>query len=480
MDVINFKGVVFLEILIGKGGEIKVVPVFKGEEKVSKGDELYSYIVEKELFKGKLGETYSDISPRGENIVFLGLGEKDKIDSEYLRRAFHNVAKELNRLKVETAEVKLDDTMDLLAVSEGLLQSEYSFEKYLSEKKTNLTLDTFYLDVEDKENAQESIKEAQNIIEGVFLARDLVNEPAITITPKELANRAREELEAVGVEVEVLGKKQIESLNMKAFLSVSKGSANEPQFIVMKWMGDKDSNEKLAFVGKGLTYDSGGYSLKPTSGMVTMKTDMAGSASVIGAMKTIALSNVKKNVIGVVAACENLISGEAYKPGDVIGSMSGKTIEVLNTDAEGRITLADSLYYAASVVKADKIVDIATLTGACIVALGDINTGAVTNNQELMEDVVEASKASGEPVWQFPTNEEYKKALKGDIGDLKNSTGREAGALTAGLFLGEFVDDTPWVHLDIAGTSYMEKAKGYLPKGATGVPVKTLYNLAKM
>lgn len=470
-----------MEILIGRGGEVEVIPVFEDDKEVSKATQLYSYILEKELFKGKVGETYSDISPKGENIVFLGLGEKDKLNPEYLRRAFNNAAKELNRLKVKSAQVNLDNTMDILAISEGLLQSEYSFEKYLSEKKTNLTVEKFYLNIADKKEDTESfIEEAKNIVQGIFLARDLVNEPAITMTPKELANRATKELEAVGVEVEVLGKKQIESLNMKAFLSVSKGSANEPQFIVMKWMNDKDSDEKLALVGKGLTYDSGGYSIKPTSGMVTMKTDMAGAASVIGAMKTIALSNVKKNVIGVVAACENLISGEAYKPGDIIGSMSGKTIEILNTDAEGRVTLADSLYYAATIVKADKIVDIATLTGACVVALGDVNTGAVTNNQELMDTLIEASKVSGEPVWQFPTNEEYDDCLKGTIGDLKNSTGREAGALAAGLFLREFVDNTPWVHLDIAGTSYMEKARGYLPQGASGVPVKTLYNLAKI
>lgn len=475
-----------MEILVGKGGDVEIVLVFKGEEP-QKGKELYNYLSDKELFKSALGDTYSDISPKGENIVFLGLGEKEKLNVESLRRAFFKAAKELNKMKVESAFVSLKSLESIssneigLSISEGLLQAEYSFEKYLSEKKTFLTLNKFYLDGQSNtEEIEKGVSEAQNIINGVFLARDLVNEPAIVITPKELANTAKRELEAVGVEVEILGRDEIEALNMKAFLSVSKGSANEPQFIIMKWNGDKNSDKKLALVGKGLTYDSGGYSLKPTSGMVTMKTDMAGSASVIGAMKTIALSKVEKNVVGVVAACENLISGEAYKPGDVIGSMSGKTIEVLNTDAEGRITLADSLYYAATVVKADKIVDIATLTGGCVVAFGDVNTGAVTNNQELMDTVMEASKLAGEPVWQLPTNDEYKEALKGTIGDLKNSTGGSASALTAGLFLQEFVNDTPWVHLDIAGTSDLEKARGYLPKGATGVPVKTLYNLAKI
>lgn len=476
-----------MEILVGKGGDVEVILVFKDTKNVSNGQELHDYLTSKELFKGNLGDTYSDVSPKGENIVFIGLGEKDKLNIESLRKVFFKVAKELNRIKIESAFVTLDEFEGIptneisLAISEGLLQAEYNFEKYLSEKKTSLTLKQFYLNIADnKDDVEKGIKEANNIIKGIFLARDLVNEPAMVMTPKKLANTAKEELEAVGVEVEILGRDEIEALNMKAFLSVSKGSANEPQFIVMKWNGDKSSNEKLALVGKGLTYDSGGYSLKPTSSMVTMKTDMAGSASVIGVMKTIALSGVVKNVVGVVAACENLISGEAYKPGDVIGSMSGKTIEVLNTDAEGRITLADSLYYAATVIKADKIVDIATLTGGCVVAFGDVNTGAVTNNQELMDTVIEASKLAGEPMWQLPTNDEYKEALKGTIGDLKNSTGGSASALTAGLFLQEFVNDTPWVHLDIAGTSDLEKPRGYLPKGATGVPVKTLYNLAKM
>ena len=470
-----------MEIIIGQGGAVEIVTVFKEGKEVSKGQELYDYIREKELFKGNLGETYTDISPKGENVLFLGLGEEEKLNSELLRRAFFNAAKKLNSLKVESAEVDINGLDDVLAIAEGLLQSEYSFEKYLSEKKFTPVLNKIYLKLDSKkEEAEEAIKEARNIIDGIFLARDLVNEPAMTITPKELANRAKEELEGLGVEVEILGKKEIEEHNMTAFLAVSKGSANEPQFIVMKWNGDKDSDEKLALVGKGLTYDSGGYSIKPTNGMVTMNSDMAGSASVIGAMKTIALSKLKKNVVGVVAACENMISGESYKPGDIIGSMSGKTIEILNTDAEGRVTLADSLYYAASVVKADKIVDIATLTGACIVALGDINTGAVTNNQDLMDELLEASELAGEPVWQFPKNDEYKELIKGERADLKNTTVGGAGSLTAGLFLGEFVQDTPWVHLDIAGTSYMGKDRGYLPKGASGVPVKTLYNLAKM
>ena len=476
-----------MNISIGKGGEVEILLVFKGAEKLDKSSELYNYLVEKELFKGTCGEVYSDVSPKGNNVILLGLGEEDKLSFESLRTAFYKVGKKLMDLKLESAEVAVPKFKDLcykmtnMAITEGLLQSEYSFEKYLTEKKIKPTVKEFYLNVleDNKDKAQEAIVEAKAIVEGIFLARDLVNEPAIVMTPMELANRAKEELTGLGVEVEVFGRDKIEELGMTAFLSVSKGSANEPQFIVMKWNGDSESDEKLALVGKGLTFDSGGYSIKPADSMVTMHGDMAGSASVIGAMKSIAVSKVKRNVVAIVAACENLISGEAYKPGDIIGSMSGKTIEVLNTDAEGRLTLADALWYAATVVKADKIVDIATLTGACVIALGDVNTGAITNNEDLMNEIKAAAHASGEPVWQMPSNEEYKELIKGTFADLKNTGGRGAGAITAGLFLEEFVNNIPWVHLDIAGTSYLSTARGYLPKAATGVPVKTLYNLAK-
>jgi len=476
-----------MNILVSKGGEVEILLVFKGAEKLDKSPELYKYLIGKELFKGTCGEVYSDVSPKGDNIILLGLGEEDKLSFESLRKAFYKVGKKLMELKIESVGVTIPKFENLcykmtnMAIAEGLLHSEYSFEKYISEKKTIPTVKEFYLNVleDKKDKVQEAIKEANIIIQGIFLARDLANEPAITMTPEKLALTAKEELTNLDVKVEVFGRKEIEELNMKAFLAVAEGSDKEPKFIVMTWNGDDESEEKLALVGKGLTYDSGGYSLKPTASMETMFCDMAGSASVIGAMKSIALSKAKRNVVGIVAACENMISGGAYKPGDIIGSMSGKTIEILNTDAEGRLTLADALWYAATVVKADKIVDLATLTGACVVALGSVNTGAITNNDELMNEIKAAADVSGEYVWQLPSNEEYKEGMKSTRADLKNTATGGAGTITAGLFLEEFVEKTPWVHLDIAGTSYISAERGYLPKGATGIPVKTLYNLAK-
>lgn len=476
-----------MEFIIGKGSNIKIVAVCEDQETVKIGGDLLRFVKEKELFKAKSGEVYGDFSLNGENILLVGLGKKDKINLNNIRTAFFKAAKELARFKIDQAEIKVDDhfgldAKDLVgAITEGLLQSEYAFDKYKSEKKESTKLEKVYIDIDcdEKDKLETTIEEVKNLVACVFLSRDLVNEPAMYLYPETLAKSAKENLEGLSVKVEIFDKEKIEELGMKSFLAVAEGSSKEPKFIVMTYTGDTSSDEKTALVGKGVTYDSGGYSLKPSGSMDTMHSDMGGASTVIGAMKAIATSKLEKNVVGIVAACENLISGGAYKPGDVIGSMSGKTIEVLNTDAEGRLTLADALWYAATVVKADRIVELATLTGACVVALGSINTGAITNNDELMEDIKKAAEISGEPIWQLPSNDEYAESIKSEVADLKNVGGGGAGTITAGLFLKEFVDEKPWVHLDIAGTAHLEKAMGYLPKGGTGVHVKTLYNMVK-
>lgn len=476
-----------MEFIIGKGSKMKAVLIYEDIKGLKTGEKLFNFLREKEIFKGKCCEIYGDFSLNGENILLIGLGKKDKITPNSLRKTFFKAAKELEKYKINEIEIELNELFGLEAkvlvgaIAEGLLQSEYSFDKYISKKKNKTKLDKVYFNIEttNKDDLEASIKEVEILVDALFLSRDLVNERAINMYPEILANKARENLEPLSVEVEVFGAKQIESLGMKAFLAVAKGSSKEPQFIVMTYNGNPSSKEKLGLVGKGLTYDSGGYSLKPSTSMDTMYCDMGGSATVIGAMKAIAAAKLKKNVVGIIAACENMISGGAYKPGDIIESMSGKTIEVLNTDAEGRITLADALWYTATVTKADKIIDLATLTGACVVALGDVNSGAITNNESLMNDVKKASELAGEPIWELPTNAEYEELIKSDYADIKNVGGRGAGTITAGLFLKEFVDGKPWVHLDIAATAYLDKASGYLPKGATGVHVKTIYNVVK-
>lgn len=478
-DNMNFK--------LGKGGDIKVIQIFKDEENIIQANRLYIQLKERDLFKGNLGEVFINIIPGDECIIFLGLGEKDQLTIDLLRKIFYNLGKELIKYKIDSVEIEMLKFKDLCynkiigAVVEGLLQSEYRFEKYLTVKKTKHKVKEVYLDIlENRDmNPLNYIKETENIMDGVFLARDLVNEPAINMYPNVLARSAKDELEGVGVKVQIYSKMEIENLNMKSFLAVSEGSNKEPQFIVMTYNGNPQSDDKLALIGKGLTYDSGGYSLKPTESMETMFTDMAGAASVIGAMKSIAKEKLKKNVVGIVAACENLISGRAYKPGDIINSMSGKTIEVVNTDAEGRLTLADALWYATTVIKANKIIDLATLTYSCIATFGNINSGAITNNKDLMKRVIVASKLAGEPIWQMPNNDEYRELNKSEYADLVNDNNKGGGAIAAGLFLSEFTNNTPWVHIDIAGTAYNRSERSYLPKGATGIHVKTLYNLAK-
>ncbi len=475
-----------MNFLLKAGGDVNVVLAFKDTEEVNKGSDLFKFLKEKKLFKGSEGEVYTHLS-KDESFVFLGLGDEKKLNFQSLRKSFFLLGEKAQKLNITSLSISVPRFGDLCytttikSLAEGLIQSQYSFEKFKSDKKEKTFLEDIYLEVleEKREKVEAGLKEIETIMEGVFITRDLVNEPAMNMYPETLAKAAVDNLSSLGIDVKVYGQKEIEEMDMIAFLAVSKGSEKEPKFIVMNYKGDPSSEEKLALVGKGLTYDSGGYSIKTAEGMATMHSDMAGSASVIGALYSIAKAGIKKNVIGIVAACENMISGGAYKTGDIIGSMSGKTIEVGNTDAEGRITLADALWYAATVEKANKIVDLATLTGACVVALGSINTGAITNDESLMDDIREAAKISGEPVWELPHDEEYKELFKSHFADLKNTGGRWAGAITAGMFLQEFVNDTPWVHLDIAGTSFISGSRGYLPKGATGVPVKTLFNLVK-
>jgi leucyl aminopeptidase len=365
---------------------------------------------------------------------------------------------------------------------EGLRFGDYKFDKYKTDKKEQADLDICISGVSaDKlEDTEEYIKEANNIAHATIIARNLVNEPANVLYPETLAEEVVDYGKQFGFEVEVLDEIEIDELKMDAFLSVAEGSNKSPRLIVMRYFGNEANKpEVLGFVGKGLTYDSGGYSLKPNDGMVTMKCDMGGAAAVIGAMSAIANQKLKINVVAVVAACENMISGGAYKPGDIIGSMAGKTIEVLNTDAEGRLTLVDAVHYIIEKEKASKVIDVATLTGAALVALGTTTTAVVTNNDEFYKELETASGKSGEKVWQLPSFEDYKKMLKSDIADLKNIGGRFAGTITAGLFIGEFVQGRPWLHLDIAGTAWTDADKDYYSKGGTGAGVRTLYYLAK-
>lgn len=468
---------------IGSKAKFTVVNLVENDKKIE-ASKLLSHLVKEEVFSSKKQEIYVDFNVEGDSTLYVGLGSLDKLSLEDVRKAYHKVGKTLMQYKVK--EVNIDTNLFTnsedytMATIEGLLQSEAVFDKYLSKKKVTPTVETVYIAENADLDLQATIAEITTVYEGVEITRDLVNERPMHLYPQTLANQAVKVLEPVGVKVDVLGKAEIKALNMEAFLSVSIGSEKEPKFIVMEYKGNPDSDHTIALVGKGVTYDSGGYSLKPSKSMDTMFCDMGGAGTVIGALYAIAKNNLKQNVTALVAATENLIDGSAYKPGDIINSMANKTIEVLNTDAEGRLTLADALWYAKTKIEADEIIDVATLTGACVAALGEITTGAITNNDILMQEIITASQQAGEPVWQMPTSDEYRDMVKSDYADLLNtSKGSGAGTITAGLFLENFVEETPWVHLDIAGTAYNNSARSYLPKGATGITVKTLYNFIK-
>ena len=459
-----------------------ITPIFEDE---NYNNELLEYTKGKKLFKGKLNEIFVNLPYNGEKEILIGLGKRDELKEDQVREVFFKLVKVLAKNKEFEVQVTLPKVKNILtknivnAAVEGALHATYKFDKYKSDRKDFPEITINLTTEEQLENIEEVVSEACDIIGGVFFARDLVNERAEYLYPETLANIASKELTALGVEVEVYDEKQCEELGLKGLLAVGRASDKKPRFIVMKYLNNPEESEVVGLVGKGVTYDTGGYSIKQTANsMDIMHCDMGGAGTVIGTMKLIATRKLKTNVIAIVGACENMISGGSYKPGDVISTLSGKTVEVANTDAEGRITLADSVYYVTEKLKVNKIIDLATLTGACLVALAEFYTGAVTNNQEFYDELNKAAKEAGERVWQMPADDSFRELNKSSVADVKNTGGRLGGTITAGLFIENFVaNDVPWVHLDIAGTAYLSKAEKYLPKGATGVHVKTLYNL---
>lgn len=455
-----------------------VVTEFYKEDEAS--TELYEYVQNKKLFDKSLGEVFLYLPLKETKQAYLGLGEEEFITADLYREAYFNLAKKLIENKEYEFTVSINNKGYLQSALEGIYHATYSFDKYKTNKKENYELEISVNCNLELEEFNEILEEASDIMKSIFFSRDLVNERAEYLYPETLANIAVKELEPLGVEVLVYDEKQCEEMGLKAFLSVGRASKRKPRFIVMKYLNNKDSKEVYGFVGKGVTYDTGGYSLKPSTSMETMHCDMGGAGTVLGAIHLIAKRKVKTNVIAVVAACENVVSGSSYKPGDVIYSLSGKTIEVENTDAEGRITLADSVYYTSNELKVTKIIDLATLTGACVVALGEVYTGSITNNQQFFDELKSASLEAGEKIWQMPVDNSYRQLNKSKVADVKNTGGRYGGMITAGLFIENFVaNNIPWIHLDIAGTAYLSKPDRYLTSGATGIHVKTLYNLVK-
>ncbi len=437
-------------------------------------------------FAAKASEVFYIPSANEAASLLVGLGEAEKVNAETLREAAFKAAQTLKSNKVtsanvEVADLELDNKLVLQAVAEGFLHSDYKFSRKTGEdanKKEELAISLNGFSV-DGLDVQASVEEIQNLVEGIFFARDLANITSNEMHPETLANEAKEKLEPLGVKVTIFDEQEMQDMGMEAAYAVGKGSDFPPRFVVMEYNGDDSTNDRLALVGKAICYDSGGYSLKPSNSMKAMHDDMGGAATVIGAIFALAKNNVKTNVIGTFAATENLVSGKSYRVGDIIGSLSGKTIEIENTDAEGRVTLADSVHYASKQENVTGLIDIATLTGAALSALAREYTAVITNNDELFQAVKEAGERSGEKVWELPNDEVFKKMNHSKVADLTNSAGGGAGSATAGLFVGEFLDnqELPWVHLDIAGTAWLDSPDGYLPTRATGVHVKTFYNL---
>jgi len=362
------------------------------------------------------------------------------------------------------------------AIAEGAILGLYTFHKHITKQPESGEIEEIMVIERDEGKIfelEQGCATGKVIAEAVNLARDMVNQPANFMTPSDMVEVARGIATSYGLEFAVLDQEQIQELGMGALIGVAQGSKQAAKLITLQYKGDNSTASALGLIGKGVTFDSGGISIKPSENMAEMKGDMAGGATVIATLKAIAELRPKINVTALVPATENLPSGTALKPGDVIKAMNGKTIEIISTDAEGRLILADALCYARK-MGLSPLLDVATLTGACRVALGDVCSGAFGNDQGLMDKAIEAGKEAGECLWQMPMYEEYKEQNKSEVADIKNVGGRYGGAITAAQFLAEFAEDTPWVHLDIAGTSQIEKEKGYLVKGATGVGVRTL------
>jgi leucyl aminopeptidase len=460
--------------------ELLAVGLFKGETPDGLGEDAAEVVASGD-FTAKVGETtllYGQEGLGAPRLLLVGLGERDRFDLEKLRRVSATAARRALDLKLHEAGLYLpalpggDARSAAQAAAEGARLGLYRFDRHKSGAERN-ELETFWLVVEnqDLEQAIEGAEVGQKAAWGAILARDLANEPSNVATPAYLAERAREIAERYGMEVQVLDGSGIEEEGLTGLATVGRSATNEPRFIVLEHRKGEDS-AAIVLVGKAVTFDSGGISIKPSSGMEDMKFDMSGGAAVLGAMEALGALDLALNVVALVPATENLPGGDAYKPGDVLRMHSGKTVEIITTDAEGRLILADALSYARRYDPA-AVVDCATLTGACHVALGDHASGLMGNDEDLIAEIQAAGDDSGERAWHLPLFDEYTDQIKGDVADIKNSGGRYGGALTAGAFLKEFAD-YPWAHLDIAGTAYGKKGNAYTPKGATGAPTRLL------
>lgn len=422
-------------------------------------------------------------------IAVGGMGSRKDFELERLRNVSGQACRSLNKLNCRLLTIVIDSRVTgnihvpdvAQAATEGAVLGLYTFKKYITKNNDGKAVTELTMSVAENSPVaaiRRACDRGRIIAEATNLARDMVNEPANYMTPDDLVRVARDISTKLKLDLTVMDRVQMKRAGMNALLGIAQGSAQPPRLMILTYTGNPKSKKHIAYVGKGVTFDSGGISIKPSENMKEMKGDMSGGAAALAAISAIAQLKLRVNVSVLVGATENLPGGKAIKPGDVVTAINGKTIEIVNTDAEGRVTLADVLGYAVK-KGLSPIIDIATLTGACQVALGDVYSGLFTNNQQFADKVLEASRGAGELMWQLPVRDDYRELNKSDVADIKNSGGRYGGATTAAMFLMEFVDDVPWVHMDIAGTFMSDKEKGYLIKGATGVSVRTLVKLAE-
>lgn len=474
------------------------VAIFKNEKSdegfVKKLDELSGGLVrsvlDAEEFSGKEGEIayfhlVGNNRLKAKRLLLVGVGEANDYKSAQVSQMSGTAVRSLRSKNAKSIAVVPRTSGDAKQTArttvEGAYIALFDPDKYRTVEKEDKSVDRLVVSIEgaDESSLQQGVQAGQIVGESVNFTRDLANEPGAYMTPTDMAERAREIANEFGLSVDVLDEARMEQEGMGSLLSVSRGSDQPAKLIILKYTPTSaapDNNELLAFVGKGVTFDSGGISLKPGENMELMKYDMTGGATVMGAMRAIAQLKPPIPILGVAPCTENLPSGKATKPGDVVKAMTGKTIEVINTDAEGRLILADAIAYAKK-LGATKVIDMATLTGAVSIALGDVNAAVLGTDQELINEIITAGREVGEKFWQLPLDKEYSKQIKSDIADIKNVGGRKAGTITAAAFLKEFADGISWAHLDIAGTAWGDEAKPYRSKGPTGIAVRTLLRI---
>ena len=431
-------------------------------------------------FEGRSDESITVLLGEPRKVTLIGLGKRAKLSLRGLRAAMGTVGRIAKKQRDKSIAVvfpytlpALDATQTILAAADALAQSDYKYDPYITVKKEQKQFPVSAVLLAQGVDAKEVRRlndTAGATAAAVTTVRDLGNTPCNVMTPERLADRAAEVAKEAGVKCTVYGLREIERMKMGGLIAVNRGSDLEPRFVVMEY-APKRGKKHVALVGKGITFDSGGISIKPAEKMEEMKFDMCGAAAVIGIMEAVARLEIPVKVTGIFAATENLPSGSAYKPGEIITMMNGKTVEIVNTDAEGRMILGDALHYASK-LKPDHLLDFATLTGACVVALGSEAAGLFTDDDELAQKLIESGERVGDRVWRLPVWDDYKELIRSEWADMKNSGGRWGGAITAAVFLKEFVDCPSWAHLDIAGTAYAESETPREARGATGAGVR--------